>query len=176
MPKLPIRDLDILIVKEIGKNISGTGMDTNVVGGIKTFDAKDYLPPRIKKIIVLNLSEETQGNAMGIGMAHLITKRIYDRIDFESTYANAITSTFLDRARIPIVAQTDREAVDIALKTIWNYPGTKPSIIIIKNTLKLHELYVSEVVWNLIKSKPNIESIAPWKKLSFDQMGNLLIL
>jgi len=175
MPNLPIHDLDILVVEEIGKNISGTGMDTNVVGGIMAFNERDYFPPLIKKIIVLDLSDETQGNAMGVGMAHLITQRAYNKIDFKDTYANAITSTFLDRVRIPIVAQTDRKAMDIALKTIWNYPDTKqPRIIIIKNTLQLHEMYVSEAVWTLINTKPDIETIGPWKKLAFNQEGNLL--
>jgi len=174
MPNLPIHDLDILVVEEIGKNISGTGMDTNVVGGIMAFNERDYFPPLIKKIIVLDLSDETQGNAMGVGMAHLITQRAYNKIDFKDTYENAITSTFLDRVRIPIVAQSDRKAMDIALKTIWNYPDTKPRIIIIKNTLQLHEMYVSEAVWTLIKTKPDIETIGPWKKLAFNQEGNLL--
>ena len=150
-------------------------MDTNVVGGIMAFNERDYFPPLIKKIIVLDLSDETQGNAMGVGMAHLITQRAYNKIDFKDTYANAITSTFLDRVRIPIVAQTDRKAMDIALKTIWNYPDTKqPRIIIIKNTLQLHEMYVSEAVWTLINTKPDIETIGPWKKLAFNQEGNLL--
>jgi len=175
LPSLPVSDVDILIVEEMGKNISGTGMDTNVVGGIKEYKKDEYTPPEIKKIIVLDLTEETGGNALGIGLAHLVTKKCYEKVDFDATYANTITTTFLDRARIPVVASSDKEALDIALKTIWNLPGTKPRIIIIRNTLMLDELYVSENIWEEIKDRVNIRVANGWETIEFDREDNLLL-
>ena len=100
MPKLPVKDIDLLTVQEIGKNISGTGMDANVIGGIK--NAWDYEQPCIKKILLLDLTPETQENVFGIGLAHMITRRLYEKIDFNLIYTNAITATFLDRTHIPL--------------------------------------------------------------------------
>ena len=175
LPALPVADVDILIVEEMGKNVSGTGMDTNVVGGIKGYKEGEYTPPEIKRIIVLDLTEQTRGNALGIGLAHLITRKCYEKIDFDATYANTITATFLDRARIPIVVNSDIEALDIALKTIWRLPGTTPRIMIIRNTLKLDELYVSEPIWEEIRDRHTIRPVDGWESLAFDQEGNLLL-
>jgi len=173
LPKLPVKNIDILIIQEMGKNISGTGMDTNIIGGIKDFKAGEYDPPIIKKILVLDLTPETHGNALGIGMADMITRSLYEKIDFKATNMNTITTTFLDRARIPIVFDTDKEAIEVGLKTIWNLPGIPPRIIIIKNTLKLDEMYISEPIWEEIKDRKNISYELSWGKLEFDQGGNL---
>lgn len=175
LPVLPVLDVDILVVEEMGKNISGTGMDTNIVGGIRGYKEGDYTPPRIKRIILLDLTKETDGNALGIGLVDLITKKVYEKIDLNATYANTITTTFLDRARIPIVCNTEEEAFNIAMKTIWNLPGKKPRIIIIRNTLKLDELYVSENIWEEIRDRANISSLGDWEKLGFDIHGNLML-
>ena len=174
LPKLPVKNIDILIVQEMGKNISGTGMDTNVIGGIKDFKKGEYEPPQIKKILVLDLTPETHGNALGIGMAHMITRRLYEKIDLKATNMNTITTTFLDRSRIPIVFDTDKEAIEVGLKTIWNLPGVKPRIIVIKNTLKLDEMYVSEPIWEEIKGKKTITPSGDWKEINFDNSDNLL--
>jgi len=174
LPKLPVKNIDILIVQEMGKNISGTGMDTNVIGGIKDFKAGEYEPPIIKKILVLDLTPETHGNALGIGMADMITRRLYEKIDLKATNMNTITTTFLDRARIPIVFETDRDAIGVGLKTIWNLPRTKSRIIIIKNTLKLDQLYVTKPIWEEIKNEKNITSSEDWEEMNFDNSGNLL--
>jgi nickel-dependent lactate racemase len=175
LPVLPVLDVDILVVEEMGKNISGTGMDTNIVGGIRGHKKGDYTPPRIKRIILLDLTKETDGNALGIGLVDLITKKVYEKIDLNATYANTITTTFLDRARIPIVCNTEEEAFNIAMKTIWNLPGKKPRIIIIRNTLKLDELYVSENILEEIRDRANISSLGDWEKLGFDIHGNLML-
>ena len=112
---------------------------------------------------------------MGIGLVDLITKKVYEKIDLNATYANTITTTFLDRARIPIVCNTEEEAFNIAMKTIWNLPGKKPRIIIIRNTLKLDELYVSENIWEEIRNRANISPLGDWEKLGFDIHGNLML-
>jgi hypothetical protein len=174
LPKLPVKNIDILIVQEMGKNISGTGMDTNVIGGIKDFKKGEYEPPQIKKILVLDLTPETHGNALGIGMAHMITRRLYKKIDLKATNINTITTTFLDRSRIPMIFDTDKEAIEVGLKTIWNLPGTKPRIVIIKNTLKLDEIYVTEPIWEEIKGRKTITPSGDWEELNFDNSDNLL--
>ena len=165
--------MDILIVQEMGKNISGTGMDTNLVGGILEYDPNEYSPPNIKRIIVHDLTNETNGNALGIGRADLITKKAYDKIDFKATYTNTATVTFLERAKIPMVADTEKEAFDIALRTIWNVPGTTPRAMIIRNTLKLDELYVSEPIWEEIKERSNVRPAGDWEPIEFDSDGEL---
>jgi len=173
LPKLPVKNIDILIIQEMGKNISGTGMDTNIIGGIKDFKAGEYEPPIIKKILVLDLTSETHGNALGIGMADMITRRLYEKIDLKATNMNTITTTFLDRARIPIVFDTDREAIEVGLKTIWALPGILPRVIIIKNTLKLDKMYISKPIWEEIKDKNNISYNKYWEELKYDKDGNL---
>jgi len=176
LPRLPVSDIDILVVEEMGKNISGPGMDTNIIGGIHEYKKEEFSPPRIKRILVLDLTPETHGNALGVGLAHIITRRLYKKIDFKATYTNTITSTFLERSRIPLIADTDKEALNIALKTIWNLPGTKPRIIIIRNTLKLDDMYVSEAIWEDIKDKENILSKGEWECLGFDSQGNMNLI
>jgi len=171
LPALPVKNIDILIVQEMGKNISGTGMDTNIIGGIKDFKKGDYEPPQIKKILVLDLTPETHGNAMGIGMAHMITRKCYEKIDLKATNMNTITATFLERSRIPMVFETEKEAIEVGLKTIWNLPKVPPRIIIIKNTLKLDEMYVSNAIWEEIKDRENISATGGWEPMKFHQVS-----
>jgi len=173
LPTLPVKEIDILIVREMGKNISGTGMDTNIVGGIIGCTGDGYSPPNIKRLLVFDLTEESNGNALGIGRADLITKKVYDKIDLETTYTNVITSTFLERGKIPIVASSEKEAFGIAIKTLWNLPGTVPRVVIIRNTLRLDELYVSQPVWEEIKDRPNIITTGEWEILKFTGKGDL---
>ncbi len=175
LPKLPVQEMDILIVQEMGKNISGTGMDTNIVGGIIDYDPNEYTPPNIKRIVLHDLTPETGGNALGVGSADLITKKVYDKIDLKSTYTNTATATFLERAKIPMIMDTEKDAFDLSVKTIWNLPGTIPRILIIRNTLKLDEIYVSEPVWEDIKDRTDIQAIGDWEPMVFDDSGELTI-
>ena len=172
LPRLPVSKVDLLIVQEMGKNISGTGIDTNIVGGIQ--DPGNFKQPEIKKILVLDITEESQGNSAGIGIAHMITENLYKKIDYKAMNTNAITSTFFERARVPIVFPTEQEAIEAGLKTIWNLPGTPPRIIVIKNTLKLDEMYVSKAIWEEIKDRENISAISGWKPIKFDPSGQLM--
>ena len=172
---LPVSNIDILILEEMGKDISGAGMDTNITGGVKAYKKGEYNPPQIRKIVVLDLTLESHGNALGIGIPDIITKKLYKKINFEVTYKNVITCGYLDRAKIPIVVNTDKEAIKIALRTTYNLPGIKPNIIIIRNTSKLDEMLVSEAIWRKIKNQKNISTIANWQKLTFDSDGNLTL-
>jgi len=175
LPSLPVSNIDILILEEMGKNFSGAGMDTNITEGVKAYKEGEYNPPQIKKIIILDLTSESHGNALGVGIADIITKKLYKKIDFEVTYKNVITCGYLDRAKIPIIADTDEEAIKIALRTSYNLPGTKPNIIIIRNTLKLDDMFVSEIIWEKIKNQKNISTISKRNKLTFDNIGNLTL-
>jgi hypothetical protein len=172
-PTLPVKDIDVLIVQEMGKDISGAGLDTNVVGGVKAYVKGDYDPPKIDKMVVLDLTKPSYGNAIGISIADIITKRLYDKIDFDATYKNVITCGYLDRAKIPVVLKTDKEAIEVALNTIFKLPGTEPRVILIRSTLKLDEMFVSENIWKKIKN--TISTIGNWEKLAFNDIGNLTL-
>jgi len=173
LPRLPVSNIDLLAIEEIGKNISGTGMDTNVVGGISGFPKGSFYPPKIKETLLLDLTPESHGNAHGVGLATAITQRLYDKIDFKATYINSITSGFLYKSRIPMIFTTEEEAFKNCLSVLGNLPGTKPRIIIIKNTLKLNKMFVSEPVWEEIKDRKNISPLGNWEELKFDNEGKL---
>jgi len=172
-PTLPVKDVDVLIVQEMGKDISGAGLDTNVVGGVKAYVKGDYDPPKIDKMVVLDLTKPSHGNAIGISIADIITKRLYHKIDFDATYRNVITCGYLDRAKIPIVLKTDKEAIEIALKTIYKLPETEPRVIFMRNTSIVHNLLVSKAIYNEIKGREDIIAEDCGKKLNFDSEGNL---
>ncbi|NRF93728.1 DUF2088 domain-containing protein [Paenibacillus frigoriresistens] len=172
-PKLPVEDVDILIVDQIGKNYSGTGMDTNIIGRMRIQGNPEPEQPRIKYIIAGDLSEESHGNALGIGLADLTTLRLTEKIDRKVMNENVITSTFLQRASIPIVLDNDREALRAALRANWNVSEDKAKIIRIFSTLHLEHMYVSEAVYEEMRSLPNISTEGEWETLSFDEFGNL---
>lgn len=142
MPRIPLDDIDVLVVDEIGKNVSGTGMDPNIINRTAS-PAFTLAPiPKINKVVVLDLTEESAGNANGIGMADVTTRRLVDKINLSYTYANSIAATVLGGVKIPIPAATDREAITLAIKTS-NFQGPL-KIVRIKNSLDIHELLVSE--------------------------------
>jgi hypothetical protein len=157
MPYLPIDEFDLLIVDRMGKNISGVGMDSNIIGRMKINGQPEPEKPRIRSIMVTDLTDETHGNAAGVGLADVITKKLYDKIDFESTYKNIVTSSFLERGKIPVVAKTCREACEIALRNCGAGPQGAEKIIRIKDTLHLSDLYVSGAVLNEIGGNDSIE-------------------
>ncbi|MBU8878290.1 nickel-dependent lactate racemase [Bacillus sp. FJAT-29790] len=171
MPSLPIDELDILVVDEIGKNFSGTGMDTNIIGRIRVLGVKEPKKPNVKYIIASNLSEACHGNALGIGLADLTTKRLFDKIDYKAMNENVVTSTFLDRAKIPIVLDNDQEALKAALRANWGVASEEARIARIPNTLHIGELFVSEVIFNELKDKENIEVIEDLHEMKFDEDG-----
>ena len=148
MPSLPVDDIDLLIVDNIGKNYSGTGLDTNVIGRIRIAGESEPERPRIQRIIVRDISPESHGNALGIGMADVITRKLFDRIDFASMYENAFTSTFLERVKIPFIAENDHQAVTVAVRSCGPIDTDKLRIIRIRNTLHLNELYLSESIYD----------------------------
>jgi len=146
MPTLMIPEIDVLIVEEIGKNISGAGFDPHILG--KSFLLKTFaLPvPRIERMVLNNISEQSHGNALGMGVFDVITRKVFDKLDLEAIYANAIASKCTDDAKIPIIAADEEEALRIAIKITNSADRHNLKIVKIKNTLELEEIAVSEAL------------------------------
>lgn len=161
MPRLPVGNLDVLIVNEMGKNISGLGMDTNVIGRLKIPGQPEPETPRIRIIYARDLTVESHGNAVGMGLADIIHRRLFEKIDFAATYENAATATFLERAKVPMVADTDRQALDWALRACNQSDPSGLRIIRIQNTLRLDVLQVSPAVLDEVGGRPDIELVSP---------------
>lgn len=168
IPKLPFDRIDVLIVEQMGKDISGTGMDTNVIGIWRRIGGERK--PDIGCLIVLDLTAESGGNAFGVGLADLTTRRLAEKIDYTKTYANALTAGFWTGAKIPIALESDKEAIDTALK---QFNGKEATVVRIKNTLELEELAISESLLGNIGGK-GIEIKGKPQTLSFDSLGNLI--
>jgi hypothetical protein len=173
MPALPVRRLDVLIVDEMGKDVSGVGLDPNVIGRIRVFAQEEPAWPVIKTIVVTDLTEASHGNALGMGLADIITRRLQAKIDFRATYENLITSTFLERGKMPLVAETDRQALEIALRTSWVAPGEEPRVARIRNTLRLERMFVSRPVLEEIRGKERVEVLDDFQD-PFDDAGSLV--
>jgi hypothetical protein len=158
MPFLPVDRLDLLIVDEIGKDVSGTGMDSNIIGRIRVEGQAEPDRPRISRIVAADLTGASHGNATGMGLADFITRRLRDRIDFAATYENTLISTFLERGKMPIVCPTAARAARQALETCWITDGRPARVIRIRSTLRLATLFVSPPVFEEIRGSPAIES------------------
>jgi hypothetical protein len=157
MARLPVDEIDLLIVDAIGKDFSGTGLDTNIIGRIKIRGEPEPVSPVIKSIFVRDISERSHGNALGIGLADVITRTLYDRINFETMYENALTSTFFERIKVPMVAENDRLAIESAWRNCGNISGGAERVVRIKNTLEIDELYVSGPVLADLSADDTIE-------------------
>lgn len=173
MPCFPVDQIDLLIVDEMGKDISGVGIDSNITGRISIKGEHDLSTPVINKIVVTDLTEASHGNALGIGLADFTTRRLFDKIDFKMTYENVLTSTFTERGKIPIIAETDKMAVEYALRTCGPQKADMLKIVRIKNTLKLNEIYVSKTILDEAKSRGNVEVTGDFRDM-FDKCGNLI--
>jgi len=142
--KLPFNEIDLLIVNEIGKNISGTGMDTKVIGRLIILNENKLRSPTIKRIVVNDLTKESHGNATGVGHADFITKKLFSKINFEQTNLNSISSMTPEQCKIPCILNTEKEANEAAIKTIDIFNSTKAKIAYILNTSKLEYIIVSD--------------------------------
>jgi hypothetical protein len=172
MPRLPVGNIDVLIVEEMGKNISGTGMDPNITGRWRLPGVSDPPFPNVKRLVVLRLTHQSEGNATGIGGADVTTQALFSSIDRTSTYLNAITSTFVERVAIPMIMPTDEQAIAAALKTAGNDPATA-RIVRIPNTLHLENVWVSENLLGEAEAGGQCEAIGPARPLVFDEDGQL---
>ena len=171
MPKILLDETDVLIVQEIGKNFSGSGADPNVTGMWNTPYGSGGI--KSQKIVVLDLSEESHGNAVGAGAADISTKRLYDKFDFAITYPNALTSTVIRPVKVPMIMPSDEMAIKAAIKTCNEIDKSNPRIVMIKNTLSLEEIYVSKPFLEEISKNENIQILDEPMDLKFDTEGNL---
>ena len=176
MPKLPFDEIDLLIVDEMGKNISGTGIDPNVTGRNRDLIGVFPHPTHIKRLFVRDLTADSNGNATGIGLADLTTKRLVDKINYQATYMNCITGISLEKAAVPMHFETDQEAIQVALGSIGLTPPEKSKIVRIKNTLQVDEVEVSERYKEELHQRSDLEILDSPKPMSFDGRGNLLPL
>jgi hypothetical protein len=175
MMKIPFKNLDILIVEKMGKDISGTGMDPNVTGRFVFADEKPKDSPNIRLVIALDLTKETEGNAIGLGLADIITKRLFDKINYNDTYMNALTAGLVGAlgVKIPPIIPTDKDTIELALTLLDKHDGSA-RIMRIKNTLELATFQVSEALLDEVKSNPKLEQIGEPAGMQFDILGNLI--
>src|SRR4029079_11000374 len=144
-------------IDRMGKNISGVGIDPNITGRIGVRGQPDQAVPVIKSIVVTDLTDESHGNAIGIGLADVVTQRLYDKVDRAETYRNVVTSSFLERAKIPIVAGSDREAFEIAVRGCGHIPSGRERFVRIRDTLHLEEMYVSGTIVEDVRKSSSVE-------------------
>ncbi|MFO0918699.1 MAG: lactate racemase domain-containing protein [Planctomycetaceae bacterium] len=174
LPQLPFPECDLLIVDKIGKNISGTGMDTNVIGRkYNDHAATDKDTARCRRILVRGLTEETHGNATGIGLAEFTTQFVVDQIDQKITAINVMTGNHPTGGMIPLTFANDREAVLAALQTIGLTEPPDAKVIQISDTLHLGEVIVSEAYLPLLASQANLKALESPREMTFDANGQL---
>ncbi|MCC7083846.1 MAG: DUF2088 domain-containing protein [Pirellulales bacterium] len=176
MPRLPFPWVDVLIVDEIGKNISGTGIDTNVVGRKHDYHkAVAGESPVVRRIIARSLTPLTHGNATGIGMTEFCKTSLVEQADWKVTWLNCITSGNIGFGMMPIHMSTDRELIDAAISTIGLTEAIDSKILWIKNTLQLAEVECSTRYLEEARLREDLEIIAPPRRLPLDAAGNLPI-
>src|SRR5918995_4421737 len=173
MPVLPISDIDILYVDALGKNFSGTGMDTNVIGRFRILGVDEPERPNVKYLIVGDVSEESHGNALGVGLADFTTRRLFEKVDYEAMNQNVLTSTFVERAKIPMVMENDREALEAAVRCNWGVGPEDTRFTRIPNTLHLRYAYLSENLLDEALANGNVEVVEEAAELDFDENDNL---
>jgi hypothetical protein len=172
--RLPLREADLLIVDEIGKDVSGAGMDTNVVGRKRAHrgDPGPAEQPVMRHIFVRGLTAHTHGNAAGIGFADFTTRRLVEAMDYRSTVINCLTGGVAEAAALPVWFDSDREAIDAALGLLGRRRPAEARILHIRNTLLLEELEMSEPCL-AEPPRTRFEPLGPPRPLSFDAAGNL---
>jgi len=173
-PRIPVDPIDLLIVDRMGKEISGTGMDQNVIGRSVIPYHRPWTQTDIMRIFVRDLTNDSEGNATAIGNADFTTKRLVDKIDRHATYMNAVTSSCPEAVRIPPYYDSDREAIDTALKTIGLVEPQNARVVHILDTLRLEEMYVSEVMLAEVENRKDMSVIGSVGPMKFDDKGNLV--
>lgn len=171
MPRILVDSCDVLIVDQIGKNFSGDGMDPNITGTFCTPYATGGI--RSQRVCVLDLSPETHGNGIGLGYSSATTKRVFDQLDLSSMYPNAITCTVLGGVRIPIVMESDREAIQVCIRTCNEIDKKNPRVVRIPNSLHIEHIMLSESYYEEAKNNPNLIIESEPEYLPFDEDGNL---
>ena len=171
-PRIPLECADLVIVDEMGKNISGTGMDPNVIGMWRRFGGERK--PDFARVAVLGLSEASHGNANGIGLADFTTRRLVDAVDWRETYLNALTALDPGIGKIPVTLETDRECIETALDVLRRATGRdEVSVVRVKNTLELAELCVGEGLVGCLPADGSVDVVGEAEEMRFDASGRL---
>jgi hypothetical protein len=175
MAGLPFDDIDVAVIDQMGKNFSGAGMDTKVIGRLMIRGSAEFPRPRITNIAVLDVSDASHGNAVGLGLADFVPFRLLEKIDLRSVYINAMTSGLggPQRAQIPIALATDRSAIAAAILTCGRADLEAITLVRVPNTLELEHLLVSESLREQVVEHPDLEITGESVPLSFDDHGAL---
>ena len=173
MGRLPFDTLDLLVIDWMGKNISGTGMDTNIIGRMMQNFEPEPEKPAILRIFVRDLTEESNGNATGVGLADFTTTRLVEKVDRYATYMNGITGLGPQKSKIPFYYDSDKEAIEVALNTIGLTPPEEAKVARVESTLTLATLDISEAFIEDAKLRSDLEIVGEAKPFEFDASGNL---
>jgi hypothetical protein len=173
LPLIYFKSTDVLVVDRIGKDISGTGLDPNVT---VTSPCTPFIPEggiTALRTAILDLTDETNGIAFGMGVAHVITRRLFEKIDYDATYINAVTSRGVDFVRIPFIVDSDREVVQLALRTCIGNDSDHPRIIRVADSFRTEYIWISEAMVQEAKENQRIEILGEPEEWGFDKDGNL---
>jgi hypothetical protein len=173
MPSLPVGELDLCVVREMGKNYSGTGMDTNIIGRLRLQGIPEPEEPRIQYLAVLDLSEASHGNATGVGLADFTTRRLVEKIDQEATYLNCLTSGGPGRAAVPMTLPDDEDLFEAVWKALKPESLAEVRVAVVDNTLHLGELWVSEALVEEVEGRDGAEVVGEPVPLRFDSRGRM---
>lgn len=175
MPSLPAPFLHGLIVEEMGKNYSGAGVDSTIIGRMRIPGEPEPESPNIRYVAVLDLSEASHGNATGLGQVDFTTKKLVDKIDRKATYLNILTTTFVTRAFIPLYFDTEREMLEAMLQCLRRIPTEDLRLTMISDTLHLSDCYVSEAMLPDLEGDGRFEVLGTPRPITFDATGNLTL-
>jgi hypothetical protein len=173
--RIPVEEVDVLIVDEIGKNISGAGMDTKVINRSIHIEYNPWPnAPRIQRIFARDLSALSYNNAVGLGMADVVADRLVNRVDWNATCINSLTASTPEASRTPIHFPTDRECLDRISATVGKFDPAEVTIGWIRNTMELSLLALSENLLPEVRRNPSLEVLGEPRELDYDAEGNLL--
>jgi hypothetical protein len=174
LARLPFKQIDALVCEWVGKEISGAGMDYGVIGRTDIRGVANPLHIFINKIAVLGVTAESVGNGIGIGVADYVPKALVDGLDLMAVYMNAVSATFIEKARIPIVLATEQDAIRALVATSWAPDPANVRYCQIRSTLHLDEVLVSEPLYAEIRAREGVEAVGEPMPLAFDEAGRLL--
>ncbi len=176
MASLPFDDLDVLVIDEMGKQVSGAGMDTNVIGRMLVRGSEEFERPCITNIAILDLTDGSHGNAAGLGLADFTTQRLLDKVDFAAYYINCITAGIggVQRGQVPMVMPTDRDAVSAAIRSCGEPRAERVGVMHIKNTLQIGEIEISTSLLDQARALSHLDVDPDGHPLEFDAYGRIV--
>ncbi len=172
MPSLPFHRFDVLLVDFMGKDLSGTGMDPNIIGRVNIRGETDQAP-YITRICLLDITPQGHGNALGIGLADIIPKSLYEKIDWQATYENVLTSRFVERGFTPVIRPTDRDVVNTGLRTCGFKTKETIKLVRIRDTLHIDEIYATDALLDEVSNNADVEICERNIPLVFSENGEL---